>query len=297
MREHANPHVLANTVRILRDSGMRKCFVLLEGGQDISAYRSFFSDAHCHIQPGQGRQHILDAGEILHKAAFPGFVVVVDQDEWAFTERPVVRSFLFCTDGRDLESTLLRNGVGLRIIENYADPKEVQAIEKQTRRPILSLIAEWAAVIGMIRWFSMQRNLGLCTKDIDIFSYVDFKSLMLQVEKVALDIVLGSERRPYGDPAIAARNLAHEAERRLKTSPDHWVFCSGHDLCRTLAGGLATDFGRKMCKPLTSDLLEAAVRTAYSWSDFEATRLAAKIEEWEAANAPYRILARKRSVA
>ncbi len=285
---------VAARLRMLRTTSPQKAILLVEGGSDAQTFGALVCPNHCSVQPAHGRPNAIDALDDLDRSGFNGLLVLVDQDDWVFTGRHKKHKSLLWSDGRDLESTLLRAGVGVRILAQYGDKGIVAQIEKETGRPLLDLIAEWSAVVGVMRWISQRDGLGLRTNGVNAFDYVDQKSLEIAVEDAAKAIVVRTNGKLPQPPHVLISRVTREAKKVLAKSPDAWLFCSGHDLCHTMVGGLIEEFGRTMCSRLTFELLEAAVRAAIAWSDFEATALYEKMRAWEKANKPYRIFSTTR---
>jgi len=291
MREFSNGHRHANKVRMLRSSNARLSFLLVEGDTDARFYGQFVCARLCRVVNTSGRQHAIEAGRILSDDGFVGFVVLVDQDDWCVDGSAPRLAYLITTDGRDLESTLLRGGVGLRLLAQYGDRGWLRRIERDTGKPLLDLLAEWTAAVGVIRWISNQRNLGLKTRDVDVTDFVDFDSWSVSLEEVAREILRrsgGGGGVPFED---ALCDLVSRARNMLGTTRDKWVFCSGHDMCRTLMRGLIRKFGNNTSEQLTLEVFEASVRACCSPTEFAMTLLYRKIREWERRNAPFRVLA------
>jgi hypothetical protein len=244
------------------------------------------------VQSGYGREKALEAGHRLERDGFPGFMVALDQDQWVFNGAHPKQAYVVWTDGRDLESTLMFAGVAERILANYAHAEALKEIEHDTGKGVLDHLIDWCSALGAMRWVIFRGRLGLSCKAIDAFQSVDQTTMQISLECLAESIINVAESPlPLPRPHLVKRLITETKQLLDRAGDQKWLYCSGHDLCRALASGLREDFGRDPCANLTAELLEAAVRTAYAWSDFEATKMHGRIRGWEGSNAPFRILA------
>ena len=291
MLEYSNGFRHANKAKMLRTQDSALGILLMEGDTDARFYGQFVCDRGCRILNCGGRSHALDAGDILAKDAFKGFVVLVDQDDWCVDRSAPKNHYLLTTDGRDLESTLLRGGMGLRLLAQYGDRSWVRKLEQKAGKSLLELLAEWTAVVGVVRWISNREGRKLTTRDVDITDFVDFDSLAVSVKGVAEQIL----RQSGGGGAVpfdkAASELVQKATDMLGKTKDKWVFCSGHDLCLALMRGLIRKFGTKESEKLTIEVFEASVRACCGPSEFAMTELFKRMQAWERHNAPFKLLA------
>ncbi len=292
MRDHQTAYSVANRVQMLRRADRAKAFLIVEGSQDCSVYRLFACPARCDVQWGFGRENALGAGQLLRRNGFSGFVIAVDQDEWVLNGGYPKEEHVVWTDGRDLESTLIFAGVADRLLANYAHPESLKDIERSTKHNVLEHLIEWCGALGAMRWVIRRGRLGLPCKHVDAFASVNRDSMQISIEQLA-DSVLNGASGPLPDarPRLKKRLVTETIHLLVSARDQKWLYCSGHDLCIALASGLREDFGKDLCEDLTADILEAAVRTAYAWSDFETTKLHGRIRTWEGKNPPFRILA------
>jgi len=275
-----------------RSADRAKAFLIVEGSQDCNVYRLFACPTRCAVQWGYGRANALDAGRLLDRDGFVGFVVAMDQDHWIIDNSHPKDSFVVWTDGRDLESTLLFAGVADRIIANFAHPGSLDEIKRETGKTVMDHLVDWCSTLGAMRWVIVRGRMFLSCKEIDAFGSVDRESLEISVERLAYAIIDASDHPLRGSRQSLAKRLVFETKQLLaKAGQQRWLYCSGHDLCRALASGLREDFGRDLCEGLTAEVIEASVRSAYAWSDFERTDLHHRIRAWEGGNAPWRVLA------
>lgn len=298
MREYQTPQSVANRIRLLRNSDNKKAFLIVEGAQDCRVYSLFACRQRCWVQWGYGRTTALEAGRLLDKDGFLGFVVAMDQDHWIIDGMYPKDSFVVWTDGRDLESTLMFAGVAERILGNFACPKELQAIKRETGKGVIEHLIDWCGALGAMRWVIVRGHLGLSCKEIDAFRGVDVDSFEISLERLA-DVIMAAHEGTLPFSRLQLKNrMVLETKQLLKRVGDQkWLYCRGHDLCRALTSGLREEFGQDLCQRLTVEVMEATVRSAYAWSDFEATQLHTRIRSWEGMNRPWRILADKQKEA
>ncbi len=291
MRDFSTAARHANKARMLRTSRSNCSILFVEGDTDSRFYGQFVCHKSCSILNTSGRQHAIDAGEILFRDGFRGFLVLADRDDWSVDGLPSL-NYVVATDDRDLESTLLRGGIGLRLLAQHGDRGWIRKLEEKSGKSLLDLIAEWTAVLGVIRWISNRESRKLTTKDFDLTDFVNWDRLTVSVEDVATQILRrsgGSGGIPFND---LRDDLARRSTEKLGTTPDKWVFCSGHDLCLTLMRGLIRKFGNNESAQLTIELFEASVRACCSPGEFANTKLCRMIKDWERRNVPFQVLAK-----
>lgn len=291
MQEFQTAQRVATCVQMLRNADRHKAFLIVEGSKDGEVYRRFACPRRCDIQWAYGRDKAIEVGRVLRRYKLDGFMVAVDQDEWILNKAHPKEDYIVWTDGRDLESTLMFAGVADRILATHANPEMVKQIERDTKATIVEHVIEWCAALGAMRWVVLRGRLGLPCKDIDAFECTDPNSLRISMDALA-EAVINQATGPLPDarPLLKRRLVTETTQLVVSAREQKWLYCSGHDLCRALASGLREDFGREFCETLTAEALEATVRTAYAWSDFEATQLHGRVRDWEQRNVPFRVL-------
>jgi hypothetical protein len=287
MREFSNGPRHANKAKMLRNNRSNLSIVFVEGDTDARFYGQFICHKSCSLVNTSGRSHALDAGDILANEKFKGFLVLVDRDDWAVEGTPP--DYVVTTDCRDLETTLLRGGIALRLLAQHGDRDWVRRIEEKARKPLIDLLAEWAAIVGIIRWISNKEGRKLTTAGVDLTNFVNWDDLKVSVEEV-VTFVLRQSGGSGGVPFDEARNeLVTRCIQALNGTKDKWAFCQGHDLCHLLMRGLIRKFGNKQSEALTIEVFEASVRACCAPTEFALTEVYRKVRAWERLNAPFRV--------
>src|SRR5690349_13917767 len=111
------PVDLANEARMMR-STLPGVSVIVEGGDDRSFYRPYFSQ-ECHFTLAQGKEKVLAVLRILQEHGFPGVVGFIDADFDRLTGHIETNPDLIYNDDHDLESMLVFSQALNKIVDEF----------------------------------------------------------------------------------------------------------------------------------------------------------------------------------
>lgn len=141
-------------------------------------------------------------------------------------------------------------------------------------------LLDGAKPLGYIRWTSIRCKLRLYFDDLDFESLAD-PGLVLPID-ACVSAVIANTR----GCTIAPEKLSAAARKSMLPTHDPWHVCCGHDVVALLAVYAGRQSGRRI-HPVT---MASALRLAFEFVHFQATRLCAAIRAWEEAHAGWQIL-------
>jgi hypothetical protein len=300
MREYVKPVDIANQVRMQR-SRWKGAFLLVEGGTDSLFYGNFVHREG--IVVADGRERVIECLGILARDGFAGVAAIVDRDMWMLREgEPPGIDGLLCTDGRDLESMMLRSRAFDRLLDTLGSPEKLQASTANGNAP-RDVLLRAASELGYLRWLcerdqkasqegeqrALASNGPLRLK----FQGVKFarftKHEDLTIDRVAM---LCTVSKHSGQPLHLDRvEKALDELRTLAQQRGHtlWDLCAGHDLVELLRIGLCSLFGDHHHSALQP--LDRMIVLAYQDDWFRQTSLYAAMQDWHQRHPAYGLLA------
>ncbi|MBF0566514.1 MAG: DUF4435 domain-containing protein [Nitrospirae bacterium] len=273
---------IANGIRMHRSSH-KGSFLIVEGDTDVSLYEHFVDKAYCQVHPGENKDNVISAIDILEKGGFKGVVAIVDADFWHLESYIASNKNLFMTDQHDIENMILLSPAFNKIISEYFEKRY-----KKTSKLILDKIAESCKPLGYLRWISSkdQDNLELNFKDLKFEVFIDDKSLSIDIKKMIKDVLLNSTKKLNADEQTLEKSVIS----KMNLSHDVWQVCCGKDLINILSIGIKNIYGKDKYKRKVDVVsLQGILRVAYEYSHFMLTKLYKSISDWEIENSAYKI--------
>lgn len=286
MRQYLGAVDIANEVR-MRRTRWRGAFFLVEGSTDTLLYGRFVHRES--IVVANGKEQVIQCLRILVTERFPGIAGIVDRDMWLLGEgeAPAIDGLL-CTDGRDLESMMLRGGALDRLFETIGSAEKLQTIEAKGDSPE-DVLLRAASELGYLRWLcerdrSMPR---LRFQELTFSRFTDVKTLA--IDRAAMLRTISNHSQQPIDLDLVQKAI--EALRDLTQQRGHtlWDICSGHDLVELLGIGLRSLFGSCQQNELKS--LDRMLVLSYQDEWFRQTSLYADMQAWQQRHPAHDLLA------
>jgi hypothetical protein len=148
--------------------------LLAEGAGDALLFDNFVENAVCRIIPGNGRDSVLAAIDILEQEEFVGVVAIVDADFWHVTETDAGSNNVLITDSHDIEVMMLESKAFTHLVKEFGSKQKIQRFkEKYGINDLRKILFERALPIGILRFVSSDQDLWLTFKGIDYDKIVD----------------------------------------------------------------------------------------------------------------------------
>ncbi len=270
-----------------------KSFIMLEGATDRALWDEYMDRNFCSLYPtkvGEGKDTIIEALTSSWLRGLPGFAGIVDADYWLISQADELGTdnLLYDNCCPDMELMLLSSPTLKKVLRNNFYKCDVEQIHDFAEK-LINEAQCLAAEFGYFRLFNhLEEDRGLKFKDINLFEVIDTNKLKLDRELVASKLT--------GDkPGLTSEELLQQVDNlREKYPPDNIQLCRGHDVVSIMAIIMPVlfqaEFGDEMPQSMNERDLSRNLRTAYEYGYFRDTSLFDCIQEWESANAPYKIL-------
>jgi len=276
MIEDISASDIANEISMIR-SAYKGTFLIVEGITDSRLYAKFTDPEHVRIMIAHSKDNVRRAVAECLRRRDNAVVGIADKDLDGMTGRRCEEP-VFETDRRDMESTIMCSPAFHDVLTEYADIESLQRFESRNG-PVADTVAKAASPIGLLMYISYRKGMNLSFKDLDHASFVDGRSLSLDLMRMIGQVYAQSMNQMYSKAYVAdtVRGLQKELT-------DPWDAVRGHDAVAIMAIGLRSSFGAYNAKYLREGELSGALRLAYSFEYFRKTELYAASEAWAAAH-------------
>jgi hypothetical protein len=272
MRESITFTDICNEVMMTRTLS-KGPFILVEGVTDDRFYGKFASDETTIIQCHSKDSVRKAVKELSGRRKVEEVIGIVDADLDVLDRRPVSPP-LFRTDCRDLEMMCIRGNALDDIVNEYGDRSKVAKF-KERRGPVREAVLKASVPLGILMHVSKRHGFGLNFGDLDFGSFIDPRTLSIDLNAM-IDGVVANSRRT----SVSKRALLREVQEEMESLEDPWNAGRGHDAVEILLLGLKKGFGSFNSRYLTNGALGGALRLAFSDSDFRATDLCKDTSRW-----------------
>lgn len=291
MRRHIDAHRVANQIRMLR-SRSRNAFLIVEGETDCEFFRMLVAQGSCDIVVARSKADALRVRNELEQTHTMGYLVVVDADYWLADGCVPSLANLVVTDGHDLDTLLFMSPALDKLIAHCLPSSlscQIDALVSRVREAVLQICLP----IGYLRWAHERYSIGLSFKDLSYDRFIS-RSWTVDISKL-----LQACRQAGCAPNRSDAEIRCLCEELRKLCTDPCFVCQGHDLMNVLHQFLTSriealagpDVVDKATRRFRNADMAAELRLAYEKAYFSGTRLAEAIRSWEAANAPFVVLA------
>jgi hypothetical protein len=284
MENYANPHALANRVRMTR-SQFAGSFLIVEGDTDHRVFKTLTDPARCRIVSGGNKDAAIETLCILEADRFAGVLAIVDSDFDRLDGKAPASGNLLYTDHHDVEVMLFASAALDKVLGEFGSTEKIENFEKLCQTDVRGALVEAGKRVGYLRWLSQQQGLDLKFEGISYGGFLD--QARLEVDMVRLTkTVKDHSQKPALDELTLARQMGD------LSSPMHegLQICCGHDLTGMLSLGLRKTLGTNNANQVTQEIIEKALRLAFSLPFFSATELFQSIRVWEGRNPAFKVL-------
>jgi len=255
---------VANQISMCRSS-FKGAYVIVEGNTDIRLYRKFLAEGG-EIISANSRSNVTRAVEECRRRKDPKVIGIVDRDMDDLIGRSV-KAPVFATDGRDMESMLIRSPALDAVLAEYADPERLAKFEGSFS-DIRTAIRDAASPIGALMLLSYRKGMGLSFKDLDHSMFVSRSNLHTNVLKMVDEVLSLSTMRAYSRDSLVA--MVKDA---VASTSDGWQLTRGHDAVSVLVIALRNIIGSYNARSVGSNSLSGSLRIAYGMDLFSETSL------------------------
>lgn len=300
MRKYLGAVDIANEVR-MRRTRWREAFLLVEGRTDSHLYERFVHREG--IVVAHGKERVIDCLRILLQDSVAGVVGIVDRDMWSLGEgEPPMLDGLLCTDGRDLESMMLRSKALDYILQIMGSSDKLRQIVAAGDSP-QDILLRAASELGYLRWLCERDRraaelgapcslapdgpLRLRFQELKYSRFTDDKTLTIDRAELLRTIANHSQQSIHHERV--EQELAMLRELAAQRGHSLWDLCAGHDLVTLLGIGLRRLFGNRKQEDLKT--LDETLSLAYQDEWFKQTSLYAEMQAWQARHPEHGLLA------
>lgn len=285
MKGYLNATRLITKLKMLRSGKKEKSFIIVEGVTDLRLYSKFVDDALCNIIIADSKQNVKACIVACNEEQVEGIIGIVDADfsQLEKTEEEIPN--LFVTDTHDLECMLVSSPAYEDVIKEYVNVNKYARFEGRSQDRVRHILLKNAAIIGYLRWYSLQENLGLNFSLLDFNLFIDPNTLEINVDNLIKQVLIRSRKIN----AFQVKDLVEKINILGFREEELWQMCCGHDLMEILTIGLVNIFGDYNAKNLFAGHLEGSFRLAYTRSYFEMTTLYKRLMAWQNNNTCFKI--------
>ena len=268
---------IANSVSMLRSSHKGPILVV-EGVTDSRLYGKFIDKEEVRMVIAHSKDNVRrSVSEVWGSRNDKKVIGIMDAD----LDRLFGKKFnppIFICDKRDLESMMLSSGALDDVLSEYAEWELLEKFEQNFGK-ISDVLARSAYPIGLLMFVSAREGVGLSFKDLDHSSFINKKTLSIDVMKMIAVVFAQSVNKGVGK-SILADKISEEEE----TLDDPWNAVRGHDAVSVLAIGLSEIFGSYNSKNIKEGQVNGALRLAFGLDYFKETELYRDTLNWSKKN-------------
>lgn len=285
MRELLNPHSIAATIRMLRET-FSGSFLLVEGDTDARLLKRFVDLAACHVQVCFGRANVFHVVSILDSGGFVGHLGLVDKDFSILLNEVVESDNLIFTDENDIEMTIFQSDVLDRVVHEYCNPNLVDELETREGSSFREILLRSASKLGALRYLSRVHEWHL-TFDGMTIRYLPDGAVSIDIDR-QIDHLRGRSVGTTMPLNQQGRPLLDTVHQQF---PDPKLLARGHDVCEIISKVIHDVCGRaNIALGRGGIAVEEIFRAAFSTENFHGTNLFELIRTWEYRRPGYRIL-------
>jgi hypothetical protein len=172
-----------------------------------------------------------------------------------------------------------------KLLVEFGSTEKIDNFEKLRQTDVRSVLIEAGTKVGYLRWLSQQQRLDLKFDGISYAGFVDQARLEVDTARLTKTVKDHSQK-----PAIDEPTLIRQMGELASPLHDDLQVCCGRDLTGILFLGLRKTLGTNNANQVTQEIIEKALRLAFSFPFFSATELYRSIRAWEERNPSFRVL-------
>jgi len=273
MKDNLTSADIANSISMLRSSH-KGPIIVVEGVTDCRLFGKFINRDEVKIIPAFSKDNVRRSVSEVWGARHDTKVIgIVDAD----LDRLCKRGYhppMFLSDKRDMETMVLSSGALEDVLSEYADHERLEKFE-QSYGKIDEVLARATYPIGLLMFISARERLGLSFKTLDHISFINKKTLAIDIRKMIEEVLADSI-----NIGIGKKELADKISEEEEVLIDPWIAVRGHDAVSVLAIGLAETFGAYNCKDMKRGQVSGALRLAFNFGYFKETSLYKDTMKW-----------------
>lgn len=251
--------------------------LVVEGESDWKFWSPRIDKSQCHLVIAGSKPTV--EGAVLRANGMPlaGILGIVDDDYDSVCGVGVVSQNILRTDSRDAEAMLLKSIALERVIAELSDAAKVAAFEAAEGTSVRDALVKRSLLFGKLRWLDKRRGWGFDFENLSPYRFgnvndwtIDEPAVLAMVAN-AVGVTISALTEALAELVVA----------------DSYSVLHGKDTLAVLAMGLRGKLGGK---PHPVDRLCQMLRLAYDDGIASATNLFVAVRNWEASNAPFRVL-------
>lgn len=300
---HLKPSTIANEARMKRGpterrTGKKLAIVIVEGCADQLLYTTILDITKCLVITAYGKNNAIQALQILLTENTPGVMGLVDDDFDSLEERNLRSANLAVSDTHDLETLLFVASSMDKLLNTLLLPEKREylfVLCENVRKKIIEL----GSPIGYIRWLFQKENVLIDFRNVSFRAFIDPRRLTVDV-----DACVGEILSRNGGCRISKQDIQKRLPELIKSAPNPWSLCRGHDLVKILLLILPqllssyapsnkdearVYFEQIQQKIPTEARLTEQLIMCYEQDEFRKTNIYKDIKQWENRNSPYQM--------
>ena len=268
---------IANTVSMLRSSH-KGPIIVVEGVTDSRLFGKFIDRDEVKILIAFSKDNVRrSVTEVWGRRNDKTIMGIIDADIDRLCDKKYTPP-IFLSDKRDLETMIMSTRALDDVLAEYSDPQLLEKFENDHGK-VGDIVARSAYPIGLLMFISSRERMGLSFKNIDHATFINRKTLAIDIRKMIDEVFAQSLNKGIGKKELA--DMIAEEEEVLN---DPWIAVRGHDAVSVLAIGLLEIFGAYNSKDINGGQLSGALRLAFGFDYFRDTDLYKETMKWSQRN-------------
>lgn len=259
-------------------TAFRGSLFVLEGDSDSKFFSRRVVKTHSQIVIAGGKTTVCGAVLRAYHIGQTGILGAIDDDYDSIFGLPIPSADIVRTDARDIESLLLRSPALELVIHELGDHAKITAFETAEGVTVREALVRRGLFFGKLRLLDRQNGWKFNFDDLSPWRFADQQNWTIDESAVIAFISARTNSSPTALASSLAAIVVH----------DPFAILHGRDTANILAMGLRSALGNHQHH---ADQICQMLRLAFDDAMAAASNLFQQIKSWEAANAPYRVLA------
>jgi hypothetical protein len=268
MRQYIGGSDKANEIRMLLNhpAYKDKVIMIVEGGTDIRLFRKFLSHEMLKFVDVDGKSQVLQVMSDLLQVYPEQLLAICDADFDHVKQVNYHELSIYLTDYHDAEIMMIKSTAFNTFAQEFST--DIGLLKSGA---ILENSLSVAYVIGLLRWMSMENNLKLNFKGLNLSLYMSINS-----EKVELDsdaLIRGLLLRSPNTPKVTNIEILLEQLEVYKTKNYcELQVCCGHDVTKIISC-IYKQVSVSHETNMNQRKVESSLRIGYVKNEFENSQL------------------------
>jgi hypothetical protein len=255
-----------------------KSILLLESDADCNTLDPHLDRDACRSIPAHCKENVIKTVSLADENTVTRVLGLVDRDWIGFGESSPSSQRVFITDDYDLDATIyFISDLADRIIAAHTPKARREAfIAARSVESIMELITAMAVPVGILRWLSHTRSLGLSMRHFPAHMAITDD---LRGTDLAMLVEIAYGRSGHSSQITESELLVALKDKVAEFAEDGRKFCCGHDLTCCLMQVLRA-FGVN----IKIDIILGMGRVALSGVNLKKSNFYGQIQAWADAN-------------